>query len=53
MTFNVDALILAYRRIEYLQHKDVAAGLDIAHCMCSSSITFCISFSHSFMYYSI
>jgi hypothetical protein len=49
MTFKVDTLILTYLRIEYLHHKDVAAGLENAHCICISSITL-LYFFQSFFY---
>jgi len=49
MTFKVDTLILAYRRMEYLQYKDVAASLENAHCICSSYIIL-LYFFQSFFY---
>jgi len=49
MTFKVDTLILAYRRMEYLQNKDVAAGLENVLCICISSIIL-LYFFQSFFY---
>jgi len=49
MTFKVDTSIVAYSRMEYLQHKYGTAGLENAHCICSSFIIL-MYFFHSFIY---